>query len=386
VPVRTTVAGLTVAVAGVTAAMAFAASVDHLTATPRLSGWNWDVAAALGPVDPALAGPVLEREPGVDGFAPGTFFRPFPAPDHALELGPGRVPVDILGFAADATVGPTVLDGRAPADAGEILLGRETLHELGLHIGDDVRAVARVGGDGEHLASLEEVSGRFEIVGTGVVPISGGRSRLGRGAVLTIEGIQSLNPEATPDVVYVRFTSGTDPRRVLSRLASGLSASGEPADAEAGPPGGIIGFQLGSEVLNVREVEDLPLLLAVVIAVLGTAVLAHFLVTAVRTRRRDLAVLRALGCTGRQLRTVVTTEGVVLALVSTAVGIPVGVIIGRWVWRTFALRLGVAPEPAVAVVALAGLGAAVVALAALLTVLPARWAARSRPGPVLRAE
>ena len=81
-----------------------------------------------------------------------------------------------------------------------------------------------------------------------------------------------------------------------------------------------------------------------------------------------------------------TTEGVVLALVGAALGIPVGVVIGRWVWHAFAVRLGVAPEPALPVLVLGVVAASVGALAVAIAVLPGRWAARARPGVVLQAE
>ena len=43
VPVRTTIVTAALAIATVTAALVFAASLDHLVTTPRLYGWNWDV-------------------------------------------------------------------------------------------------------------------------------------------------------------------------------------------------------------------------------------------------------------------------------------------------------------------------------------------------------
>ena len=43
VPVRTTIVSALLAIATVTGAVVFAASLDHLVSTPRLYGWNWDV-------------------------------------------------------------------------------------------------------------------------------------------------------------------------------------------------------------------------------------------------------------------------------------------------------------------------------------------------------
>src|SRR5262249_5719981 len=44
VPVVSSFAGLTIAVAAVVGSLTFGAGLSHLRSTPRLVGWNWDVA------------------------------------------------------------------------------------------------------------------------------------------------------------------------------------------------------------------------------------------------------------------------------------------------------------------------------------------------------
>jgi hypothetical protein len=44
VPVRSTVAGAVLGVVALATALTFGAALDHLLRTPRLYGWNWDVA------------------------------------------------------------------------------------------------------------------------------------------------------------------------------------------------------------------------------------------------------------------------------------------------------------------------------------------------------
>jgi hypothetical protein len=68
------------------------------------------------------------------------------------------------------------------------------------------------------------------------------------------------------------------------------------------------------------------------------------------------------------------------------VGVPLGVVAGRLVWRTFATNFGVVPVPVVQPWPLAALALAVLAAANLLAVGPALLATRSRPGELLRAE
>src|SRR4029450_5479429 len=48
VPVRSALVGTVLAIASVTAAATFSASLDRLARTPALYGWTWDVAAGIG--------------------------------------------------------------------------------------------------------------------------------------------------------------------------------------------------------------------------------------------------------------------------------------------------------------------------------------------------
>ena len=53
VPVRSMIAGAAIAVAVLTGVVTFVSSLDHLLATPRLYGWNWDltIGDGYGPTD-----------------------------------------------------------------------------------------------------------------------------------------------------------------------------------------------------------------------------------------------------------------------------------------------------------------------------------------------
>ncbi len=126
-------------------------------------------------------------------------------------------------------------------------------------------------------------------------------------------------------------------------------------------------------------------MLGVLMALMSVVVLGHVLVSSTTARRKELALLRAIGFDRRQVRRTVAWQAAAIATVALAVGVPLGVVVGRNVWLTFATRLGVVPEAAVPftlvlVVPLAILSARVIA------VVPARLAARRRLGVVLRAE
>jgi predicted lysophospholipase L1 biosynthesis ABC-type transport system permease subunit len=86
------------------------------------------------------------------------------------------------------------------------------------------------------------------------------------------------------------------------------------------------------DVRNLQRVAGLPGLLAGLVVVLALAMMTHTLVTSVR-RRRDLAVLKALGFVQGQVAATIVWQATTFAVVALAVGVPLGVAAGRWAWE-----------------------------------------------------
>ena len=120
------------------------------------------------------------------------------------------------------------------------------------------------------------------------------------------------------------------------------------------------------------------------VAAAGT--LAHTLVSSVRKRRRDLAILKTLGFVRRQVSATVAWQAATIGILAVGIGVPLGVASGRWGWNVFADQLGVVPEPVTPVVVALLLIPATIAFAVLVAAIPARIAGRLRPAPVLRTE
>jgi ABC-type lipoprotein release transport system permease subunit len=106
----------------------------------------------------------------------------------------------------------------------------------------------------------------------------------------------------------------------------------------------------------------------------------------VRRRRRDLAMLRALGFTSRQLRSVVAWQASVNGLVGIVVGVPLGILLGRWLWTLFARYIDAVPEPTVPVLSVIIVIVVTMALANVVSALPGRSAAKTSTAQVLRGE
>ena len=56
------------------------------------------------------------------------------------------------------------------------------------------------------------------------------------------------------------------------------------------------------------------------------------LIASVRRRRRDLALLKTLGFTERQLAATVAWHATTAVAIGVVFGVPLGVAVGRWLW------------------------------------------------------
>jgi putative ABC transport system permease protein len=111
--------------------------------------------------------------------------------------------------------------------------------------------------------------------------------------------------------------------------------------------------------------------LAVVIALLG---IANTLSLSIHERARELGLLRAVGQTRRQLRSMVRAEAVVVAAYGTVVGAVLGVVLGAALVAAAGAETAVLTVPAGRLVVVLVVGAAAGVLAAAR---PARRAARA---------
>ena len=179
----------------------------------------------------------------------------------------------------------------------------------------------------------------------------------------------------------LRYRPGTDLAARTAGLTKTLRASGCPIGSCA-----TTADQRPAEIRNYASVRDVPLVLGAVLAVLAVATLAHVLLTSVRRRRRDLAVLKTLGLTRSQVLRLVAWQATALAAAALLAGLPLGVIAGRQAWAFFANAAGVAPRPDVPLPLILLAVPVTLLLANLIAAWPGWTAARVRPAVALRTE
>jgi ABC-type lipoprotein release transport system permease subunit len=148
----------------------------------------------------------------------------------------------------------------------------------------------------------------------------------------------------------------------------------------------LLGVQRPAQIVNYRTVGAAPLILAAGLAVGAIVALLLTLTASVRRRRRDLALLKTLGFTRRQLAATVASQATVAALVGIVIGVPTGVIAGRWLWTLFAREIAAVPSPTVPGAWIAAVALATLVLANLVGAIPGRQAARTPSALLLQAE
>jgi hypothetical protein len=366
-PVRSAIVGLALTVAAMIAAFGFAASMRHFVDTPALWGLTGDFGTGqpfVGDLFEKRAMPAIERSPGFSDLTVGNFQN-----SVYLASGNGVVAVDAWGLSPDkgAPVTPTLLAGRWPSSDDEIALGAVTLRQLGLDVGETVHVSA-----GERGSDLT-------IVGEPVFPDFGFGPGFGQGAGLTFEGLQRFYPDAYVALVLGRFQPGVDQEAVMEPLNRTLKKM----DA-AFQPGAL--YALGESTKEAQRSENVPLILASLFTLTALATLVHVLITSVRRRRKDLAILRTLGFRRRQVGSAVAWQSAVLAVVALVIGVPGGILIGRFGWSMFAANLGVVPVPVVGWLPVLAAIPITIVVSILVSVGPALAARRTKPAMVLRAE
>ena len=361
VPVRSALVGAIVGVLGVVGCFTFRAGLTDAAASPQRSGvvWNFTVASGEGLVAPKdLATITHDRD--VAGVLHAVWYR-------AVRINGVTTPT----FATTSLKGglaPVVLDGRAPRAPDEIAFGPGTLRELKLHVGDHVP----IGPKGRRTGT---------VVGTALLPASS-HTDYDQSAWMTAAGVEALlgppsriNSNDFEDYVLVKWAPGTRVAAARHRLAAlgGGNYYSTPA-------------VLPAAVVSLGDLKSLPLALGVFFALLASATVAHALVTTVRRRRQELAVLRSIGLTRRQSRIAIGWQATLIAAAGVVIGVPLGIVIGRTVWRWLADNFPVVYAPPLALLALLLVAPAAIALANLLAAGPARAAARIRPAEALRTE
>jgi hypothetical protein len=375
VPVRSAILGAALAMVVVTATLTFGASLSTLAARPALYGWNWNYLLSggqgIGTIPPA-AHALLAADRSVAATSDLYF--------ATVQIDGQTVPV--LGSTPRAPVAPPLLSGHAFNAPNQVVLGATTLADLHKHVGDVVDV--RVG---------DAPPTRLRIVGTATMPTIGAseaaqHATMGTGALLSYQLIPPTvrnsfqNSPDGPNAILVRLRGGADPttaRRDLARMATSLSLPTNYGVA-------VLAVQRPAEIVNYRSMGTTPTILGASLGAGALVALGLTLMASVRRRRQELALLKTLGFTRRQVAATVAWQSSVAVVVGTVVGAPIGIALGRALWILFADEIHAVARPSIPILTIALLAVGAVLLANLVAALPGRVAARTPTATLLQPE
>ena len=201
----------------------------------------------------------------------------------------------------------TIVAGRAPATADEVAIDVDTFDDGGFALGDSVRVLP--------LPAQQ----RFTVVGT----IDDGGSFGGQVLSFSYEGAATVFGGSEVDQVFVAATPGVTPEQLVERLNQRLGANLEAVTGETLTEE----FQdLVGTFTNIIEIA-LQVFAGVALFVGAFVIYNTFTITVVQ-RTREMALLRAIGASGRQVTVSIVAESAAIGAVASAAGAAAGIGIG----------------------------------------------------------
>ena len=390
VPVRSVLVGVVLSVAMIGATLTFGSGLATLISHPALYGWNWDYAVTSNQDVPPQSLTALTRSPLVRAWSGVNFAN--------AQINGVTVPIILVG--PHAAVSAPLLAGHEVDNVHQVVLGAATLAQLHAHVGGTV--TVSYGTKRDYPVYVPPT--RATVVGAATLPAVGAALTLhpsmGVGAEIDI----NIEPRPFRAAIASPYRAMNGPNLVMVRLRPGVTRAQLGAvertvervseRAFHAVPNGLGGgaevtwlsVQYPAEIVNYRSMGDVPLVLAMGFTSGVVAAFALTVVTSVRRRRRDLALLKTLGFTRRQLSSAIAWQATVTVVSGLLVGIPLGIVLGRWLWDLFAAQIYAVPRATVPTLSLVVVAVSAVTLANLVAFFPSRAAANTRAALALRAE
>ncbi len=395
VPVRSALVGGILAVALVVATLTFGSGLQSLVSHPALYGWNFSYLLNASNTTPPQMLSLLDHDPDViawDGYD-----------YNDAEIDGQGVPFlfEHGHSSTKAPISPPILAGHAVEGKDQIVLGAATLAQLHTHIGGTVVVSYGTPGNPVYVPPT-----RLVVVGTVTMPAVGFSSviddhtSMGTGALMSEAALPALFEQALsssdptlngPNLVFVRMRAGLPPAQDLANLQRIATAADHvfaaiPGGAGQGDYVSVLGVQRPAEIVSYRTMGLTPALLVSGLAAGAIVALGLTLVASVRRRRRDLALLKTLGFTQRQLVAAVAWQASVAAVIGIVIGVPLGIVAGRWLWSLFARQIYAVPRSSVPDLSIVFVGLGALVLANIVAAWPGLIAARTPTALLLRAD
>ena len=209
----------------------------------------------------------------------------------------------------------TIIDGQAPTGADQVVLDQATAHRQQAEVGDEIQVTSSEGTKPYTVSGIASSSQNVDPTIFATDPTA--RSLAATGDRVDLIGVL-LDPDADPRTVAAEIekVSGDSTVEALTGDDRGAAESHDVAVNREDTIAGLTMF-------------------GVLASFVAVFVLASAFALSVQQRHRELALLRAIGTTRRQVRRLVGLEALSLAAVATAIGAPIGVAVSGLQQRVF---------------------------------------------------
>jgi putative ABC transport system permease protein len=203
-------------------------------------------------------------------------------------------------------------EGRGPAAPGEIVIDRHSADVAGISVGDVVGVLTK--------------SGRGQFTVTGIAKFGTADSVGGASAVLfTSSEAQALVAErGKVDAIAVVAATGVSQDELVARIGRVVNADIEVLTGDA-----ITAESQASVKKNVAIVNTFFMIFAIVALFVGAFIIFNTFSITVAQRQREMALLRAIGASRRQVTRSVLLEASLVGALASAAGIVSGIGIAR---------------------------------------------------------
>ena len=220
-------------------------------------------------------------------------------------------PTYVYSWITDPNLNPLRItdgNGRAPSASGEFVVDAATAESAGLELGD--------------LVDIQFASGASTFTLVGIASF-GDATNLAGATIATVgledaQRILGLDDQVT--YIDVAGAEGVDQDTLVERLAATLPADVEVVSGSQQTAEAISGFTEGLAFVSIAL-----LAFAAIAVFVGAFIIYNTFRIIVAQRTRELALMRALGASSRQVIAVVLGEAFVVALLASLAGIVAGV-------------------------------------------------------------
>ena len=254
--------------------------------------------------------------------------------------------------------GVTLKDGRAPSGMGEVVVDKASADRVGYSVGDTIGYLTDTG---THSATLVGTIGAADsdgFLGASVV------------AVDIPTAIEKFGSGGEVDAIDIRLADGADAAVVQAAIENVI-----PARVEV----------VTGEVLSAEGQSDVDGFITTFIVAF---IINNIFQITIGQRLRELALLRAVGASAKQVRRMIVAEAFVLGLIATGLGILGGIGVSRFIVWAFNQASAGFPDTSTILeprtfVAAAAVGIGVTMLSVFV---PARRASTIPPVAAMRPE